>query len=273
MRAVIWAGLLGIGLMCGHTALAGETLDRVTKSGQLVNALVNDYPPFSSIDDKNQVVGFDVDVAQAVADKLGVKLKLETPAWEAIVAGGWHGRFDLSIGSMTPSTERAKVLDFPAIYYNSPGVLVVHKDNTAIHSAADLTGKRVGAGIGSSYGAYLNRKLVIEGGKPIGFPFGDVQVVPSDETVAFQNLALGPGVRLDAIVADLATTKARIDAGGPFRIVGPPLYAEPNAVAIDKGDPEWAAKIKQVIDGLRADGTLARISYKWLGADVTAPAN
>ena len=256
----------------GGAAMAGETLDRVLRTRQVVNVLVNDYPPFSAIDDKNELVGFDVDVARAVADKLGVKLQLETPGWEAIVAGGWHGRFDLSIGSMTPSAERAQVLDFPAIYYSSPAVLVVHKDDAAIGSAADLTGKRVGVGTGSTYETYLNRKLTIVGGKPISFPFGEVQVVPSDETVAFQNLALGAGVRLDAVVADLATTKGRIDAGGPFKIVGAPLYAEPNAIAVDKGDPEWAAKIAQVVRDLHTDGTLAAISRKWLGIDVTQDA-
>ena len=264
--------LLMVVLASGGSSYAGETLDRVTKTGHVVNALVNDYPPFSSIDEKNQLVGFDVDVAQAFADKLGAKLQLETPGWEAIVGGRWHGRFDLSIGSMTPSAERARVLDFAAVYYRSPAVLIVHKDDTAIRSAADLTGKRVGVGTGSTYETYLNHKLTIEGAKPITYPFGDVQVVPSDETVAFQNLALGPAVRLDAVVADLATTNARIAAGGPFRIVGAPLYAEPNAVAVDKGDPQWTAKVRQVVEALRADGTLARISRKWLGVDVTADA-
>ena len=256
-------------MLLAVVADAGETLDRVTRNRQVVDVLVNDYPPFSAIDEKNELVGFDVDVARAVAERLGVKLRLETPGWETIVAGGWHGRFDLSIGSMTPSAERAQVLDFPAVYYSSPAVLVVHKNEASITSAADLTGKRVGVGTGSTYETYLNRKLEIVGGKTISVPFGEVQVVPSDETVAFQNLALGAGVRLDAVVADLATTKGRIDAGGPFRIVGPPLYAEPNAIAIDKGDPEWGAKIQQVVQDLRTDGTLGRISRKWLGVDVT----
>ncbi len=252
-------------------ARAGETLDRVTKSGVMNNVLVNDYPPFGFIDDANKVAGFDVDVAQAVADRLGVKLRSLTPGWEVIVAGHWQRRFDLCVCSMTPSKQRAEVLDFPVEYYASPAVLVVNAKDTAIHAARDLTGKRVGVGEGSSYEQYLQKKLVLDvpGAKPIDTPFGDVAVVPGDETVAFQNLALGPGVRLDAVVADLATTKDRIDKGGPFRIVGAPLYAEPNWVATDKGDPEWDAKIRAIVDGLRADGTLARISQKWLGADVT----
>ncbi|MBA4097839.1 MAG: hypothetical protein C0484_13870 [Rhodospirillum sp.] len=116
----------------------------------------------------------------------------------------------------------------------------------------------------------LPQTLVIPGAKAIEFPFDNVVKVPSDETVACQDLALGAGVRLDAIVANLATTKERIDATGAFKIVGKPLYGEPNWVAIDKGDPEWEAKIIGAIKALRADGTLAKISQKWLGADITA---
>ena len=262
--------LLGVELVSPQ-AWAGATLDRVTKSGTVTDILVNDYPPFSYIDDSNQLAGFDVDVAKAFADKLGAKLKLETPGWEAIIAGRWNGRWDISIGSTTPSTDRAQVLDFPVVYYESPAVLVIHKDSK-IASAKDLTGKKVGVGTGSSYEAYLAKSLQIPNAlKPIDYPFGDVIAVPSDETVAFQNLALGDGVRLDAIVADLATTKARIDKGAPLKIAAE-LYAEPNVVTADKGDPEWNAKVKDTILQLKADGTLARISRKWFGEDITANA-
>lgn len=266
----ILAALLGLAITATH-GWAGETLDRVMKSGVMTNVLVNDYPPFGFIDDANHIAGFDVDVAQAVADRLGVKLDSRTPGWEVIVAGRWQKRFDVCICSMTPNKERAEVLDFPVEYYASPAVLVVNAKDEAIHSAKDLTGKRVGVGEGSTYEQYLQKTLTITtpGAKPIDFPFGEVAVVPGDETVAFQNLALGPGVRLDAVVADLATTKDRIDKGGPFKIVGAPLYAEPDWIATDKGDPEWDAKLKSTVDALRADGTLAKISQKWLGADVT----
>ena len=270
MRSIgVWAtaALLSV---ASAGAEAGTTLDRVKSSGTLVNVVVNDYPPFSFINDKNELAGFDIDVAQAFADRLGLKLKTETPGWETIVGGKWQGRWDICICSMTPTTQRAEVLDFPIQYYASPSVLVVNKDDSRIQSIADISGKRVGVGTGSSYEAYLDKTLVIPGGKKIEFPFENVIKVPSDETVAFQDLALGAGVRLDAIVANLATTKERIDATGAFKIVGKPLYGEPNWVATDKGDPEWEAKVVETIKALKADGTLAKISQKWLGADVTA---
>lgn len=253
-------------------AFAGETLDRVHSKGEVVDVLVNDYPPFGFINDKNELDGFDVDVARAFAEKLGVKLKLETPGWETIIGGKWAGRWDLAISSATPTEERAKVVNFPAIYYSLPAVLVVNKDETAIQSAKDLTGKKVGVGTGSSYEAYLNRNFVIPGEPAIDFPFSNVEVVPGDETVNFQNLALGAGVRLDAIVASAGTAQGQIEATGKLKVVGKPLFAEPNAVVTDKGDPEWDAEVARVIKELKADGTIARISQKWFHTDITKDA-
>jgi polar amino acid transport system substrate-binding protein len=255
--------------VCAAPAWAGETLDRVKKSGQVVDVLVNDYPPFGFINAQNELDGFDVDVAKAFAEKLGVKLKLETPGWEAIIGGRWAGRWDVAISSATPTEERAKVVDFPVVYYNVPAVLVVNQDETAIKSAADLSGKKVGVGTGSSYEAYINRNFAIPEQKPIAFPFNGAIAVPGDETVNFQNLALGPGVRLDAIVASLATARGGIETTKKLKIIGDPLFAEPNAVVTDKGDPEWDAEVKRVFTELKADGSLAKISNKWFGADIS----
>jgi polar amino acid transport system substrate-binding protein len=271
MRRLGYALKLGI-LIAGlsaTTALAGETLDRVRGNGVVVDVVVNDYPPFGFINDKNELDGFDVDVAKAFADKLGVKLKLETPGWETIISGKWAGRWDVAISSATPTEERAKVVNFPVIYYSVPAVLVVNKDEQTIKSIADISGKRVGVGTGSSYEAYINRNFVIPGKPAIAFPFNEVQAVPGDETVNFQNLALGAGVRLDAIVASLGTAQGQIDATQKLKVLGDPLFAEPNAVVTDKGDPEWDDEVKRVITELKADGTLAKISEKWFGVDIT----
>lgn len=266
--------LLATALLLATTGLAaaGPTMDRVKARGELVNVMVNDYPPFSYIGPDNAVIGMDVDIAKAVADRLGVGLRVETPAWEAIVGGNWQGRYDVCICSMSPTAQRAEVLDFVTHYYSSPAVLVVHKDDTRFTTPADMNGKRIGAGQGSTYEAFLNKKLTIDGSgaAPIVYPFESVEPQPNpSEEVLFQNLALGPGVRLDGIVGNYVTTYERIQAGGPFRIVGEPLYGEPNWVSVDKGDPEWNATIAQIIADLKADGTLAAISTQWVGADIT----
>jgi polar amino acid transport system substrate-binding protein len=260
---------LFVTLIGAADAWAGTTLERVTRTKVLQDVLVNTYPPFGFIDADNQLAGFDVDVARAVAAKLGVSLSLATPAWETIVSGRWQGRWDICICSMSPTAERAKVLNFPAWYYSSPAVLTVHKDEQHIRSIVDISGKRVGVGTGSSYENYLNRALTIPDAPPIAYPFHDVIVIPGDESVNFRNLALGPGVRLDAIVSDLATAQATIKAMHALKIVGPVLYAEPNVVATEKGDPEWDGAVARTFKELMADETLAKISIKWFGQDIT----
>ena len=258
-----------VALLASSAACAGATFDRVHAKGEVVDVLVNDYPPFGFINEKNELDGFDVDVARAFAAKLGVRLRLETPGWETIIGGKWAGRWDVAISSATPTEERAKVINFPAVYYNLPAVLVVNKDEQSIKLIKDISGKKVGVGQGSSYEAYVNRDFVIPGQPPIAFPFDKVQSVPGDETVNFQNLALGPGVRLDAIVASIGTAESQIKATGKLKVLGEPLFAEPNAIVTDKGDPEWDAEVAKTIETLKKDGTLAKISEKWFHADIT----
>jgi polar amino acid transport system substrate-binding protein len=264
------ATLIFVALSC---ARAGTTLDRVKRTGSVTNVLLNTYPPFGFIDANNQLAGFDVDVAKAFAARLGVKLNLQTPSWETIVSGHWQGRWDICICSLSPTAERAKVLDFPVRYYSSPAVLTVHKDESHIRSVADISGKRVGVGIGSSYENYVNRALTIPGEPPVLYPFHDVIVIPGDETVNFRNLALGPGVRLDAIISDLATAKATSEATHSLKIIGPVLFAEPNVVATERGDAEWNRTVARTFDELRSAGTLANLSLKWFGVDITTDAH
>jgi polar amino acid transport system substrate-binding protein len=87
---------------------AGQTLDRVMKNKMLVEVTDQAYPPFSFVNDKGEVEGFDIDIAKEFAKRLGVGLKVETPSWEIIVAGNWHGRWDICICSMTATKERSK---------------------------------------------------------------------------------------------------------------------------------------------------------------------
>ncbi len=270
LRALLGIGLLG--LAASTQALAGATLQRVQDHKELVGVLMESYPPFSFLNDQNQLDGFDVDVAKAVAQMLGVTLRLETPSWDVIAAGHWSGRYDICICSMTPSKARAEVFDFPVEYYASPAVIVVNANDDRIHSTKDLSGKKVGLTSASSYESYLNKNLVIEGAedKPLVYPFENVQIAPYDtDNVAFQDLGLGAGKRLDAILTNLVTAQPRLNQDKRFKLAGAPLYEEPNSVAIEKGDAEWDAKVRQVFAQLKQDGTLSKLSQKWIGADIS----
>ena len=253
-------------------ALAGETLDRVTSSKTLTMSSDPEYPPQSFLNDANEMDGFDIDVGKEIAKRLGAELKIVTPGWDVITAGGWAGRWDMSVGSMTPTKARAEVLNFPAIYYYTPAAFAVHADSAAT-SLADLDGKVIGSCGGCTYDAYLNKDLVIdaEGVPPFDYQVtaGEIKTYDTD-TNAFDDLRLGDGVRLDAVFSALPTIQEAIKNGYPMKIVGEPAFYEPLAVATDKGDAEFDAKIAEAVSAMHEDGTLKALSEKWYGVDLTS---
>jgi polar amino acid transport system substrate-binding protein len=250
-------------------ATAGESLDRVMKTKTLTLSSDASYPPQSFLNDKNEMDGFDVDVGREIAKRLGAELKIITPAWEIITAGKWQGRWDISVGSMTPTKERAQVLDFPAVYYYTPAAFAVHKDSK-IASLAELDGKTVGVCGGCTYEAYLNKNLVIDAE---GAPAFDYKVAPGTirtyetDTNVFDDLKIGDGKRLDAVLSAQPTIQEAIKSGMPMKLVGGPVFYEPLAVAVDRGDPEFSAKIAEIVTAMHADGTLKTLSEKWYGVD------
>ena len=109
-------GALTAALMA-PAAFAGETLDRVTSTGALKVATNAGWPPQSYLDDSNQLVGFDIDVATEIAKRLGVTVSFDTPEWGVMTGGHWGGRWDVAVGSITPTKPRSEVIDFAGIYY------------------------------------------------------------------------------------------------------------------------------------------------------------
>ncbi|HEX2527595.1 MAG TPA: transporter substrate-binding domain-containing protein [Geminicoccus sp.] len=268
---IVTAALL---LMLGVTgARAGETLDRIKAEGVLKMSTDPEYPPQSSLDAAtNEFVGFDIDVGREIAKRLGVEIQFVTPGWDVITVGRWAGRWDMSVGSMTPTKERAEVLDFPAVYYFTPAALVVHKDNTTIAKVEDAGGKQIGVGQATTYESYLNRNLTIDVAEAPPFEYLiDGAVVRTYETdlLALDDLRLGDGTRLDGALTALPTILDAIKRGYPLKVIGEPLFKEPLAIAIDKGDPEFGAEITRIVGEMKADGTLARLSEQYYGADLT----
>ena len=259
--------------LAAPAALAGETLDRVMSSKTLTMSSDAEYPPQSFLNDNNEMDGFDVDVGKEIAKRMGVELKIVTPSWDIITGGSWGGRWDMSVGSMTPTKKRAEVLNFPAVYYFTPASFAVHKDS-AIDSLDDLNGKTIGSCGGCTYDAYLMKNLEIdaEGAPPFDYEVeaGEIKTYETD-THAFDDLRLGDGTRLDAVFSALPTIQEAIKSGGyPMKVIGKPAFYEPLSVATDKGDPEFDAKISEVVAAMKADGTLKQLSEKWYGVDLTS---
>ncbi len=254
-------------------ATGEDLLDQVMAAGKLLVSTDPNYAPQSFLNESGELDGFDVDVAKEVASRLGVDIEFVTPDWDLITAGNWGGRWDLSIGSMTPTEDRAQVLWFTDPYYYTPASFAVHRDNADIAGPEDLSGKMVGLGTATTYEAYLNDQLNIMGGTVAFDPPSGVEVKPyTTDAEAIQDLALGDGVRLDAVMSAQPTIQQAIDSGVPLKYVGTPAFYEPLAFALDKsrGASEvMLAELNEIIAGMHEDGTLSDLSTEWYGIDLT----
>jgi len=179
------------------------------------------------------------------------------PDWATLTGGRWQGRYDVGVGSVTPTKARANVIDFAGIYYYSPYVYVVHKDSEA-KSVADLKGKVIGVETATTSEDYARHQLEIDapGLPPIEYKLepGEIRTF-ADSMLPFDDLRLGDGVRIDAIVKILE---------------GDYAFREPLVVIAEKNDPEWTAKIGEIIKQMKSDGTLGTLTAKWYGKDYSA---
>jgi polar amino acid transport system substrate-binding protein len=240
---------------------AGETLERVLAAKTLVLAVDEEYPPFASRNYAGEMKGFDIDVARALAERLGVTLKVVTPGWNEIVAGHWQGRWDIAMGGIEAATAREAGLRPAAVYADAPAVILVQRGAAAIAGPRDLPGKRVGVEAGSRYEAYLQRE--IPGAEIVAFEV---------EPLAIDDLAKGNGAALDAVLLGLLAAQDAIGIGKAVEIAGPPLFSQPFVIATGHGDAGFEARIATAAETLRADGTLARLSIEHLGVDAAPKA-
>lgn len=284
--AVLAALALALTLAFAVTACGGgdeasdDLLASIEEKGTLTVSTDPAYPPQSELnEDTGEYEGFDIDVAKEIADRMGVDIAWEAPAWDTIISGSWNGRWDISVGSMTITPERAEVLHFTPPYYFTPASYAVHEDNTTITDADGLAGKKIGVCGGCTYDLYLQNKLQIsqdEKGEAetIESKVSDPQIKTYDtDSTAIQDLALGDGRRLDAVVSAFPTLEAAIEAGSPIKVVPPDLYYEPLSVAIDRSSQLDATslvdRISEIIEEMHDDGTMVELSEKWYGTDLT----
>jgi polar amino acid transport system substrate-binding protein len=260
----------------GETETGGDDLlARIQEQGVIRVSTDPAYPPQSSLNEQTgEYEGFDIDVATEIASRLGVEIQWETPAWDLITAGHWNDRWDMSVGSMTVTPERAEVLYFTPAYYFTPASVAVHQDNTSVQNLeTDLDGKRIGVCGACTYDFFLQGTLEIPG-YTFNFLIDDPQIVTYDtDTTAIQDLSLGDGARLDAVISAQPTLERAINRGRPIKIVGEPVFGEPLGVAFDRSAPIDAQslvdRVGEIIEEMHADGTLTELSMKWYGVDLT----
>jgi polar amino acid transport system substrate-binding protein len=264
-----------------------DKLGEIQGRGRLIIATDPSYPPQSELIQgaerpqetrcasteytASEIRGFDIDVAVEFARRLGVEPCFVTPVWSQIVAGNWADQWDISIGSMGITRERMEVMYFSQPYLGGTAVAFVHSDNKTITKLDDLSGKRIGVCAGCAYEDYLKATLVIPG-KLVVYRIQNATVIGYDtDTSAFDDLAKGDGVILDAVMSDPDTGAVAIKKGYPMRQIDDPAYYEYVAAAIDKKsmrDPlPFLQKATEIIQQMHKDGTLRKLSLQYFGSD------
>jgi len=274
---------------CGGGPTADNLLDDVKNRGYILVSTDPNYEPQSFLipDGKRvsgtkcpsdalttgEMQGFDVDVAIAVGEALGVETCFATPDWDVITAGNWADKWDVSIGSMTITTARQEVLDFSVPYYYTPAVFAVHADSDYA-SIDDLAGMAICAGASTTYEIWLSKG---DHGLPAASiyaePPADISVVPlvTDQECA-QAMAAG---REDfaAYVTSQTVVNANVAAGLPVKQLGSPVFSEDLAPSYDRASTlptaSLRAEIDKIITGMHDDGTLSSLSMEWFGEDIT----
>ena len=247
------------GLLLSAAARAEDLLDTVKQRGSLQIALEGTFPPFDYKAPSGDLEGYDVDVAKAVAAKLGVKPVFVTTEWSGIIAGLQAGRYDVIVNQVSISPERQKALDFSPPYTYSTAQLIQRKDDTRqFKSLDDLKGHKLGVSLGSNYNDMAK-----------SVPGIDVKTYPGAPEY-LRDLASN---RIDAALND------RLMLAYLMKTSNLPLREGANVgdsqdemgIPFKKGNPKFAKAIADAIDSLKADGTLSKISIKWFGIDVSKP--
>ncbi|MGH8789472.1 MAG: transporter substrate-binding domain-containing protein [Cupriavidus necator] len=260
LKSLLAASLLASAGLASTAAQAADLLDTVKQAGVLKIGLEGTYPPFGFRGAKNELEGFDVDVARAVAGKLGVKPEFVTTEWSGIIAGLQAGKFDVIVNQVNVTPQRQQVLDFSTPYVYSDAQLIQRKDdNRQFKSLQDLKGHKLGVSLGSNFNDLAK-----------SVPGIDVKTYPGapeylrDLAAQRVDAALNDRLMVAYLVktANLPLRQGAIVPGATTQV----------AIPFRKDNPKFAQAINHALDDLGKDGTLGKLSVKWFGTDVTRPA-
>jgi polar amino acid transport system substrate-binding protein len=223
-----------------------------------------------------QMTGFDVEVAKEIARRLGLEPCFVTPPWSQLVAGSWGDNWDIHVGSVAMTYERLKVLYFSQPYYATPTVILIHTRNSIYKTPEDLSGKRIGVCAGCTFESYLQGTLQIPG-ETIEYRIQNAQIIAyENEDPAIEDLSLGDGVELDAVITILPKALAAIQAGRPVKLIDDPVAFEYISVTLDRSTRRDPARllneITTAIQQMHHTELLNKLSIQYQGLDLTQEA-
>ncbi|MEI0551413.1 amino acid ABC transporter substrate-binding protein [Brachyspira intermedia] len=244
----------------GNNAAAEEdnSLQKVKDAGKLVLGLDDTFAPMGFRDENGEVVGFDIDLAREVANRLGVALEIKPIEWSSSILSLNKGDVDVLWNGVTINEARKQQINFSKPYLNNKLVIVKAVDDNTINSKDDLSGKVLGVQVGSNDEA-LTADPSSKNAKEIRRY--DVNVN------AFLDLQ---AKRIDAVVIDEVAAQYYIaEKKAPFVVVeNSPLTEELYGIGFRKSDAKLLAEVDKILDEMRADGTAAKISEKWFAKDI-----
>jgi polar amino acid transport system substrate-binding protein len=258
MITILMVTLLG----CQKESSSGDdSLKYITDKGTFVLGLDDSFPPMGFRDDNDNIVGFDIDLATAVCEKLGVELELQPIEWDAKEQELSTKNIDCIWNGLSVTPDREENLTLSESYMTNNISLVVVKDST-IASMVDMAGKKLAVQSGSSAEETLNA----DGNKDFKDSLGVVNPF-GDYATALMDLETGnsDAVLMDSIVADYMITSA----GKDYKVLDETLMEDKYAIGFRKGEEALCKAVEDALKELKADGTVAEISTKWFGADIT----
>ena len=209
------------------------------------------FPPYE-YKDGDDVVGIDAEIAQALADKLGLQLEIVDMDFDSLVASVQSGKIDMSLAGMTVTEERKQNVDFTDSYATGVQVIIV-KEDSDIASADDLEGKLIGVQQGTTGHLYCSDD------------FGEDNVIPyANGATAVQALLQG---KVDCVVIDQEPAKAFVEANEGLKILETAYTTEDYAAAVSKDNPALTAALNSALQELKDDGTIQGILDKYIKAE------
>ena len=252
--------------------------EEIKEYGKLVVATSPDFPPFESLDKAGNVIGWDIDVAKALAEKLGVELEIQKMEFDAVLSSVAAGKVHIGMAGISNTAKRDESVDFSLNVFDSSQMIIVRADNTSINGPMDLAGKTVAVQAGT-IGNWL-----AEMDEDYAYNFDDDGNVLLDEPIlgapktvtklssglmAIQKVKNGQAdaVILDKLPAKTIVEKLNAEGGAQLKILDMSVYDDAYAFAIGEGNTALKAWIDEALTELKEEGFFEELNSKWFGSE------